>query len=70
MLSRKKAVIDIGSNSCRLVIYDCAGAAVLPYFNEKTMAGLGRDMPRTGRLNEAGCKLALETLGRFRSIIR
>ena len=70
MLSRKKAVIDIGSNSCRLVIYDCAGAAVLPYFNDKTMAGLGRDMPRTGRLNEAGCKLALETLGRFRSIIR
>lgn len=70
MLSGKKAVIDIGSNSCRLVIYDCAGAAVLPYFNEKTMAGLGRDMPHTGRLNEAGCKLALETLGRFRAIIR
>jgi len=43
--AEKIAVIDIGSNSCRMVIYEKQGAAILPYFNEKTMAGLGRDLP-------------------------
>lgn len=69
MISPQKiAVIDIGSNSCRMVIYDQAGTALIPYFNEKTMAGLGRDLSRTGRLSEAGKALALKTFHRFRAI--
>lgn len=67
-LSEKIAVIDIGSNSCRMVIYEQSGAALIPYFNEKTMAGLGRDLSQTGRLSPTGQELALKTFHRFRAI--
>ena len=40
------AVIDIGSNSIRLVVYDGAKRAPLPVFNEKVICGLGRDLDR------------------------
>ena len=66
--TRKIAVIDIGSNSCRMVIYEQAGSALIPYFNEKTMAGLGRELSDTGRLSPEGVKLALRTFHRFRAI--
>lgn len=65
----KIAVIDIGSNSCRMVIYERAGAALLPYFNEKAMAGLGRGLPETGLLNPEGKANALDTFSRFRAIL-
>ena len=66
--AEKIAVIDIGSNSCRMVIYERSGAALIPYFNEKTMAGLGRDLSQTGRLSPSGQALALKTFHRFRAI--
>ena len=66
--TRKIAVIDIGSNSCRMVIYEQAGSALIPYFNEKTMAGLGRALSETGKLSPDGRKLALRTFHRFRAI--
>ena len=70
MLSAEKvAVIDVGSNSCRMVIYEQAGAALLPYFNEKAMVGLGRDMAKTGIIYPAGKIKALETLQRFQAIL-
>ena len=65
----KAAIIDIGSNSCRMVIYECSGHSILPYFNEKTMAGLGRGLSETGRLSVDGYRLALETMHRFRAIL-
>lgn len=65
----KIAVIDVGSNSCRLVIYEHIGAALLPYFNEKTMAGLGRNLSETGVLFPDGRIKALDTLRRFRAIL-
>lgn len=65
----KTAIIDVGSNSCRLVIYECQGHSILPYFNEKTMAGLGRGLSQTGRLSVPGQRLALETMRRFRAIL-
>jgi hypothetical protein len=45
MLGNPIAIVDIGSNSVRLVVY--AGSARVPsaIFNEKVMAGLGREMP-------------------------
>lgn len=64
----KIAVIDIGSNSCRMVIYERSGGALISYFNEKTMAGLGRDLSETGRLSPSGRELALQTFQRFRAI--
>lgn len=66
---RRGAVIDIGSNSVRLVIFDVQGAAVLPTFNEKVMAGLGRGLMETGHLSVEGRQSALKALGRFRAIL-
>lgn len=59
------AVIDIGSNSIRLVVYEAMWRAPLPVFNEKMLCGLGRDLDETGRLSAAGVQLALENLPRF-----
>ena len=59
------AVIDIGSNSVRLVVYENGGRAPLPIFNEKVLCGLGRGLDRTGRMPEDGIAMALESLHRF-----
>src|SRR5262249_61563636 len=59
------AVVDIGSNSIRLVVFSHASRAPFTLFNEKVLCGLGRGLDATGRLNEAGAKLALDNLTRF-----
>lgn len=58
-------MIDIGSNSVRLVVYENGGRAPLPIFNEKVLCGLGRGLDRTGRMPEDGIRMALESLHRF-----
>ena len=63
------AVVDIGSNSIRLVVYDKLGRSPLPIFNEKVLCGLGRDLALTGRLSPEGVTMALTNLRRFRSLI-
>ncbi|MEQ8404385.1 MAG: Ppx/GppA family phosphatase [Oceanicaulis sp.] len=62
---RDAAVIDVGSNSVRLVLFRVEGQALWPVFNEKTMAGLGRSAGETGRLNPDGVEAALRALKRF-----
>lgn len=52
-----------------MVIYERAGGALLPYFNEKTMAELGRGLQNTGHLNPKGVAIGLETLERFKAIL-
>ncbi|MEZ5936967.1 MAG: Ppx/GppA family phosphatase [Hyphomonadaceae bacterium] len=64
------AVIDVGSNSVRMVMHEVRGRAMTPSFNEKILAGLGRGLPDTGRLNPEGVALALSALGRFAAINR
>ena len=66
---RRAGVIDIGSNSVRLVLFDVYRTAMLPTFNEKVMAGLGRGLGETGRLSDEGRLLALAALRRFRAIL-
>ncbi|MFZ4808071.1 MAG: exopolyphosphatase [Hyphomicrobiaceae bacterium] len=61
-------VIDIGSNSVRLVIYEGAVRAATPLFNEKVLCGLGRSVASTGRLGTEAVERALEALTRFRVI--
>ena len=63
------AVIDIGSNSVRLVIFDGSGRNPIPIFNEKVLAGLGRAIVTTGRLHEDGVERSLSALGRFSAVI-
>lgn len=57
--------IDVGSNSVRLVVFDGAARSPAYFYNEKIMAGLGADMPKTGRLSAEGRVRALNALKRF-----
>ncbi len=58
-------VVDVGSNSVRLVIFDGAARSPAYFFNEKVMAGLGAGMADTGRLNPEGKVRALAAIKRF-----
>ena len=59
-------IIDIGSNSVRLVAYEARTRAPTPIFNEKVLCGLGRGLVTTGELPEEGVDRALKALRRFR----
>jgi exopolyphosphatase / guanosine-5'-triphosphate,3'-diphosphate pyrophosphatase len=63
-------VVDIGSNSVRLVIYEGAVRSPTPIFNEKVLCGLGRQLASTGHLGEEAVERTLAALGRFRAIAR
>ena len=64
------AVIDVGSNSVRLVVYEGAVRSPTPLFNEKVLCGLGRSVATTGRLGAESVARALAALRRFHAIIR
>ncbi|POF28767.1 Ppx/GppA phosphatase family protein [Roseibium marinum] len=63
------AVVDIGSNSVRLVIYERLARTPTMLFNEKLLAGLGRGVAATGRMAEDSVNLALGELARFKALI-
>jgi exopolyphosphatase/guanosine-5'-triphosphate,3'-diphosphate pyrophosphatase len=63
---RPVGIIDIGSNSVRLVAYESRTRAPTPIFNEKVLCGLGRGLVTTGELPEEGVDRALKALRRFR----
>ena len=58
-------VIDIGSNSVRMVIFDGAARSPAYFFNEKILCGLGAGFSETGRLNATGKARAMSALKRF-----
>lgn len=62
-------IIDIGSNSVRLVIYEGAKRNPVPIFNEKVMAGLGARLSETGKLDPEGVERALNALNRFSALL-
>ena len=66
---RDIAVLDVGSNSIRLVLYRVEGRAIWTVFNEKVLAGLGRDLSKTGKLSPDGMLLALAALRRFKLVL-
>ncbi|WP_306155381.1 Ppx/GppA family phosphatase [Roseovarius sp. MMSF_3281] len=59
-------VVDVGSNSVRLVVFDGAARSPAYFYNEKIMCALGAGMSETGRLNPEGRKRALNALKRFK----
>lgn len=59
------AVLDIGSNSVRLVIYERHVRALTPLYNEKVACGLGRGIAHSGELNAKGVDRALTGMRRF-----
>jgi len=58
-------VIDVGSNSVRLVLYERASRAPATLFNEKVLAALGEDLTDAGRLSPASMERALTAIRRF-----
>lgn len=62
------AIIDIGSNSVRLVVYEGLSRSPTVLFNEKVLCGLGAGLADTGRLNPTGVERALAALRRFRAL--
>jgi exopolyphosphatase / guanosine-5'-triphosphate,3'-diphosphate pyrophosphatase len=61
-------VIDIGSNSVRLLVYEGLTRSPTPIFNEKVLAGLGREVQSTGLLAADAVEKALAALRRFRAL--
>jgi exopolyphosphatase/guanosine-5'-triphosphate,3'-diphosphate pyrophosphatase len=64
------AIVDIGSNSVRLVAYEALTRALTPTFNEKVLCGLGRGVATKGFLPEDSVAKALAALQRFRVLCR
>lgn len=63
--SKRTAIVDIGSNSIRLVVYQGPARVPATLFNEKVMAGLGRELSTTGAIAEDSMQLAIRGLKRF-----
>lgn len=62
------SVVDIGSNSVRLVIYEGLNRAPSVLFNEKVLCGLGRGLAANGRMDKTAIARALSALRRFRAL--
>ncbi|AGT09172.1 Ppx/GppA family phosphatase [Paracoccus aminophilus] len=58
-------VVDVGSNSIRMVVFDGAARSPAYFYNEKIMAGLGQGLVTTGELNPRGVERAMSALKRF-----
>ncbi|NVN12178.1 Ppx/GppA phosphatase family protein, partial [Nguyenibacter vanlangensis] len=67
---RRSAVVDLGSNSVRLVVFDGVSRNPITIFNEKSVLRLGRGLNATGRLNEGGVGMAMQVMDRFYAIAR
>ena len=61
----ERAIIDIGSNTVRLVVYGGSMRAPVVLLNEKVTARLGRDIASSGQLAEDAINLAMRGLSRF-----
>lgn len=69
-IGQPMAIIDIGSNSVRLVAYEGLVRSLTPIYNEKVLCGLGRHVATTGRLDDEATARALRALARFRVLCR
>ncbi len=67
---RPAGVVDIGSNSIRLVVFQSSSRAPVPVFNERVICGIGRRLDRTGHLDANGVKRALASLPRYAALAR
>jgi len=63
-------VVDVGSNSVRMVVFDGAARSPAYFYNEKIMAGLGQGLAETGRLNPKGRERAFAALRRFSALAK
>ncbi|MBA85324.1 exopolyphosphatase [Thalassobius sp. S69A] len=61
-------VVDVGSNSVRLVVFDGAARSPAYFYNEKIMCALGEGLGETGQLSPEGRRRALSALRRFQKL--
>ena len=66
----RSAVVDLGSNSVRLVVFEGASRNPTAIFNERAVLRLGRGLETTGRLNEEGVAAALTVMHRYAAVAR
>ncbi len=69
ILDKRRAIIDIGSNSIRLVVFGGPPRAPIALYNEKLSAGLGQNVITNGCLDDAACETALVALSRFKALV-
>ncbi len=67
--SGRVGVVDIGSNTVRLVVYDTPTRLPIPMFNEKSQCRLGEGLGDSGRLNPKGVEEAYLTIARFMHLV-
>jgi exopolyphosphatase/guanosine-5'-triphosphate,3'-diphosphate pyrophosphatase len=65
---KRIGVIDVGSNSVRLVVFDGMARSPAYFYNEKVLCGLGAGLSETGRLSPKGWVRALSALRRFAAL--
>jgi len=70
MTEPRSAVVDLGSNSVRLVVFEGLGRNPAAIFNEKAVLRLGRGLQQTGRLNEEGVEQAITVMARYAALAR
>lgn len=68
--SAKRAIIDIGSNTVRLVVYNGPPRAPVVLLNEKVNARLGKDLGRTGLIPDKAMRAALSALARYAALLK
>ncbi len=66
----RSAVVDLGSNSIRLVVFEGVGRAPVAIFNEKAVVRLGRGLQTSGKLNEEGVEQAVTVMTRYHAVAR
>lgn len=65
----KQAIIDLGSNSIRMLIYDDFKTSAIPVFNEKAVCKLGKNLDKSKKLSPEGVSSSLKVLNRFKEIL-
>jgi exopolyphosphatase/guanosine-5'-triphosphate,3'-diphosphate pyrophosphatase len=67
---KRVGVIDVGSNSVRMVVFDGAARSPAYFFNEKIMCGLGRGIAESGVLHPDGRRRAMLAMARFAALAK
>ena len=67
-ITKRSAVVDLGSNSVRLVVFESTGRHAVAIFNEKATLRLGKGLQSTGKLNPEGVNQALDVMARYHAI--
>ncbi len=65
---RRVGVVDVGSNSVRMVVFDGAARSPAYFYNEKIMCALGAGVAETGHLSPEGRVRALSAMRRFKKL--